>query len=221
MERERGPLEALPDPGTQWTERFDAMGFYVPYLDAVLRLASVFLRWLRLVPTGLENVPAEGPAVLVTRRSRWHPLETVIVQGMLRRHHPMRRWARPLLDPRLFFRPPGYVLGQHLGGAIAHPANARYLLEKGELLLVHGEARDDAVLTAALATAAELRAPVIPVVLARDRDTWRSRGAVAFGSKGVEGARRGSERDGTDGPEVEAALLPSLDLASSRPVPAA
>jgi 1-acyl-sn-glycerol-3-phosphate acyltransferase len=187
MEHERGPLEELPDPGSQWTERFDAMGFYVPYLDAVLRPANVLLRWLRLAPAGLENVPAEGPAVLVTRRSRWHPLETVVVQGMLRRHHPLRRWVRPLLDPRLFSWPPGNVLGQYLGGAIAHPSNARYLLEKGELVLVHREGRDGAVLTAALATAAELRAPVIPVVLARNRDTWRSRGALAFGPSGAGG----------------------------------
>ena len=92
-------------------------------------LVEFFYRyWFRAEVEGIENVPAEGGALLVSNHSGALPPDAAMIAKAIREEHPS---PRPLyLTVEHFFKGyPGFsMLIPKIGGVAAHPANVHRLL---------------------------------------------------------------------------------------------
>ena len=113
--------------------------------ERVFRLLEPMLNfyyryWFRVEVEGLENVPAEGGALLVSNHSGALPPDGPMIMQAIRNEHPS---PRPLymLGEHWFKGYPGVgMLTNKIGLVAAHPANARRLLrDEGRLVLVFPE----------------------------------------------------------------------------------
>jgi 1-acyl-sn-glycerol-3-phosphate acyltransferase len=110
-------------------------------LDATVS-EFLYRYWFRVEAEGLENVPAEGGALLVSNHSGALPPDAPMIAKAIKEEH-----ARPRpvhLTMEHFFK--GYPLFSMLlpkvGGVPAHPANVhRLLYDEQELVLVFPEGR--------------------------------------------------------------------------------
>src|SRR6476660_6977773 len=106
-------------------------------------LIEFFYRlWFRCEIEGIENVPAEGGALLVSNHSGALPPDAPMIAKAIKEEH---SHPRPLyLTVEHFFKGyPGFsMLLPKLGAAPAHPANVQRLLyDEGQLVLVFPEGR--------------------------------------------------------------------------------
>jgi 1-acyl-sn-glycerol-3-phosphate acyltransferase len=96
--------------------------------------------WFRVDVQGVENVPAEGGALLVSNHSGALPPDAPMIMQSIRNEHPA---PRPLymLGENWFRGYPGVgMLANKIGLVGAHPANAQRLLrDEGRLALVFPE----------------------------------------------------------------------------------
>lgn len=98
--------------------------------------------WFRCSVEGVENVPADGGALLVSNHSGALPPDAPMIAKAIREEHPR---PRPLaITVEHFFK--GYpglsMLLPKIGAVPAHPANVHRLLhEEGRLVLVFPEGR--------------------------------------------------------------------------------
>jgi 1-acyl-sn-glycerol-3-phosphate acyltransferase len=96
--------------------------------------------WFRVEVEGIENVPAEGGALLVSNHSGALPPDAPMIMQAIRHEHPR---PRPLymLGEHWFKGYPGVgLLASKIGLVAAHPANAERLLrDEGRLALVFPE----------------------------------------------------------------------------------
>jgi 1-acyl-sn-glycerol-3-phosphate acyltransferase len=108
------------------------------------RTVSEFLYryWFRVEVEGIEHVPAEGGALLVSNHAGALPPDAPMIAKAIREEHPR---PRPLyLTMEHFFKGyPGFsMLLPKIGGVAAHPANVhRLLYDEGQLVLVFPEGR--------------------------------------------------------------------------------
>jgi 1-acyl-sn-glycerol-3-phosphate acyltransferase len=106
-------------------------------------LVEFFYRyWFRAEVEGIENVPAEGGALLVSNHAGALPPDAAMIAKAIREEHPR---PRPLyLTVEHFFKGyPGFsMLIPKIGGVAAHPANVhRLLYDERQLVLVFPEGR--------------------------------------------------------------------------------
>jgi 1-acyl-sn-glycerol-3-phosphate acyltransferase len=98
--------------------------------------------WFRVEVEGIENVPDDGGALLVSNHSGALPPDATMIGRAIREEHPR---SRPLyLTVEHFFKGyPGFsMLVPKIGGVAAHPANVHRLLwDEGQLVLVFPEGR--------------------------------------------------------------------------------
>jgi 1-acyl-sn-glycerol-3-phosphate acyltransferase len=96
--------------------------------------------WFRVEVEGLENVPPDGGALLVSNHSGALPPDGPMIMQALRHEHPARRRLY-MLGEHWFKGYPGIgMLTNKLGLVPAHPANAQRLLhDEGRLVLVFPE----------------------------------------------------------------------------------
>jgi 1-acyl-sn-glycerol-3-phosphate acyltransferase len=98
--------------------------------------------WFRVEVEGIENVPAEGGALLVSNHAGALPPDAAMIAKAIREEHPS---PRPLyLTVEHFFKGyPGFsMLIPKIGGVAAHPANVQRLLyDERQLVLVFPEGR--------------------------------------------------------------------------------
>lgn len=98
--------------------------------------------WFRCEVEGIENVPADGGALLVSNHAGALPPDAVMIGKAIRDQHPR---ARPLyMTVEHFFKGyPGFsALLPKIGCVPAHPANVhRLLYDEGQLVLVFPEGR--------------------------------------------------------------------------------
>src|SRR5436190_9703866 len=98
--------------------------------------------WFRCTVEGIENVPADGGALLVSNHSGALPPDAAMIVKAIKEEHPR---PRPLhLTVEHFFKGyPGFsMLVQKIGGVAAHPANVhRLLFAEQQLVLVFPEGR--------------------------------------------------------------------------------
>jgi len=98
--------------------------------------------WFRCEVEGIENVPAEGGALLVSNHAGALPPDAAMITKAIKEEHPR---PRPLhLTVEHFFKGyPGFsMLVSKIGGIPAHPANVHRLLhDEGQLVLVFPEGR--------------------------------------------------------------------------------
>ena len=106
-------------------------------------LVEFFYRyWFRCEVEGIDNVPDEGGALLVSNHSGALPPDAAMIAKAIREEHPR---PRPLyLTVEHFFKGyPGFsMLIPKIGGVAAHPANVHRLLwDERRLVLVFPEGR--------------------------------------------------------------------------------
>ncbi|WP_309315967.1 lysophospholipid acyltransferase family protein [Streptomyces salinarius] len=107
------------------------------YLLPVLRL--LYEKYFRVDVEGLENVPADGGALLVANHSGTLPLDALMLQVALRDHHSAHRRLRLLAADLAFELPVVRDLARKAGHVRACPENALRLLGAGELVGVMPE----------------------------------------------------------------------------------
>jgi 1-acyl-sn-glycerol-3-phosphate acyltransferase len=198
--------ETLPAGLVEQREAFDAFGFDIAYYDRGMRLAELYSRWLRVGVDGLENIPAEGPALLVGNHAGHRCHDVLALQYAVRSQHPARRVIRPLMDRGVGKAPIwGMIATEYAGSVVGHPRNADYLFRNGYLAVVYPEGTHSVVKrfrdrnrvcppsqwgSGFVATALRNEVPVIPIVThgfeAAIPTLWRSRRLGRFW-----GTRRG------------------------------
>jgi 1-acyl-sn-glycerol-3-phosphate acyltransferase len=110
-------------------------------LDATV-VEFLYRYWFRVDAEGLENIPAEGGALLVSNHAGALPPDAAMIGKAIKEEHPRNRqlW----LTVEHFFKGyPGFsMLTSKIGGVAAHPANVHRLLhDEGQLVLVFPEGR--------------------------------------------------------------------------------
>jgi 1-acyl-sn-glycerol-3-phosphate acyltransferase len=135
--------------------------------------------WFRVEVEGIENVPVDGPALLVANHSGVLPSDGAMILKAIREEHPRRRQVH-LASEQDVGRIPGLgMLFTKLGGVAAHPANVhRLLFDERQLVLVFPEGADAARKPLAqryrlrrfrdagfVQAAIRARAPIVPVAL--------------------------------------------------------
>jgi 1-acyl-sn-glycerol-3-phosphate acyltransferase len=125
------------DPGREvddWGRSERVFQLMEPLLDFYYRY------WFRVEVEGIENVPAEGGALLVSNHSGALPPDAPMIMQALRNEHPARR-PLYMLGEHWFKGYPGVgMLTNKIGLVAAHPANAQRLLgDEGKLVLVFPE----------------------------------------------------------------------------------
>src|SRR4051812_398673 len=98
--------------------------------------------WFRCTVEGIENVPADGGALLVSNHSGALPPDAAMIVKAIKEEHSRPRPVH--LTVEHFFKGyPGFsMLVQKIGGVAAHPANVhRLLFDEQQLVLVFPEGR--------------------------------------------------------------------------------
>jgi 1-acyl-sn-glycerol-3-phosphate acyltransferase len=98
--------------------------------------------WFRTEVEGVENVPADGGALLVSNHSGALPPDASMIARAIREEHPQPRQLHITVE-HFFKGYPGFsMLVPKLGAVAAHPANVHRLLhDEEELVLVFPEGR--------------------------------------------------------------------------------
>ncbi len=119
----------------------DEFGFDPELTDKVLlaMMRPLYEKYFRVETRGLENVPAEGGALVVANHSGTIPLDSVMTQLALLDHHSGRRHLRMLGADLVFQTPVVGELARKTGTTLACNADAERLLRKGELVGVWPE----------------------------------------------------------------------------------
>ncbi|MDL4813863.1 lysophospholipid acyltransferase family protein [Actinomadura sp. OS1-43] len=141
-----GPLERGIASGLAFLRRriageyeVDEFGYDPDFNESVLLPAAraLYERWFRVELAGLENVPAEGGALIVANHSGTLPLDALMLSVALHDH--ARRQVR-LLGADLVYQVPVLAhLARKAGHTLACQADAARLLGKGELVGVFPE----------------------------------------------------------------------------------
>jgi 1-acyl-sn-glycerol-3-phosphate acyltransferase len=110
-------------------------------LDSTV-IEFLYRYWFRVEVEGIENVPSEGGALLVSNHAGALPPDASMIAKAIKEEHPR---PRPLyLTMEHFFKGyPGFsMLAPKVGGVAAHPANVhRLLYDESQLVLVFPEGR--------------------------------------------------------------------------------
>ena len=119
----------------------DEFGFDPELNDSVLlaALRPLYKHWFRVEVRGIENVPAEGGALVVANHAGTIGLDAVMVQMAIHDAHPSRRHLRPLGADMVFDMPFVGMLARKAGATLACNADAERLLRSGELVGVWPE----------------------------------------------------------------------------------
>jgi 1-acyl-sn-glycerol-3-phosphate acyltransferase len=120
----------------------DEYGFDADLTDSVLLplLKPLYDRWFRVEVNGIENIPAEGGALLVANHAGglW-ALDSVMTAVAVHDEHPAHRHLR-MLGADLIFATPGLgALARKAGATLACAPDAERLLSAGELVGVWPE----------------------------------------------------------------------------------
>ena len=135
--RELRELVPSAEPGRE----VDDWGRSQRVFDLVEPLLDFYYRhWFRVEVEGIENVPSDGGALIVSNHSGALPPDAPMIMQAIRHEHPA---PRPLymLGENWFKGYPGVgMLANKIGLVGAHPANAERLLgDEGRLVLVFPE----------------------------------------------------------------------------------
>jgi 1-acyl-sn-glycerol-3-phosphate acyltransferase len=135
--RDLRSLLPAPDPERQvddWGRSERVFQMIEPVLNLYYRY------WFRVQVEGIEHVPADGGALLVSNHSGALPPDAPMIMQAIRNEHPL---PRPLymMGENWFKGYPGVgMLATKIGLVSAHPANAHRLLrDEGRLALVFPE----------------------------------------------------------------------------------
>ncbi|MCQ4197069.1 lysophospholipid acyltransferase family protein [Streptomyces sp. BPPL-273] len=119
----------------------DDFGYDAELTDQVLMslLRPVYENYFRVEVKGVENIPAEGGALIVANHSGTLPLDGLMMQVAVHDHHPADRHLRLLAADLVFVLPVVNELARKLGHTLACAEDAERLLAQGELVGVMPE----------------------------------------------------------------------------------
>ncbi len=140
-------VDARVAQGLAWLRRrlageyvVDEFGFDVDLTDALLPLLRPLYRsWFRVEVRGLENVPADGGALVVANHSGTIAMDSVMTQLAIHDEHPAHRHLRLLGADLVFSTPLVGELARKTGTTLASSVDAERLLGRGELVGVWPE----------------------------------------------------------------------------------
>ncbi|MCX4764087.1 acyltransferase family protein [Streptomyces sp. NBC_01275] len=119
----------------------DDFGYDEELTDQVLMslLRPVYEKYFRVEVKGIENIPAEGGALIVANHSGTLPLDGLMMQVAVHDRHPAGRHLRLLAADLVFVLPVVNELARKLGHTLACAEDAERLLGQGELVGVMPE----------------------------------------------------------------------------------
>jgi len=99
----------------------------------------IYEKWFRVDSRGEENVPAEGPVLLVANHSGQLPLDGVLIGYAIASRKDRPRLPRAMIE-RFFPTVPylGIMLNQ-VGAVLGDPANCARMLQNDEAIIVFPE----------------------------------------------------------------------------------
>ncbi|OBI08014.1 hypothetical protein A5735_09720 [Mycolicibacter heraklionensis] len=119
----------------------DEFGFDPHFNEAVvLPLLRVFFKdWFRVEVSGIENLPLDGPALVVANHAGVLPMDALMLSVAVHDHHPTQRNLRALAADLVFDLPMIGPTARKAGHTMACTSDAHRLLEAGELTAVFPE----------------------------------------------------------------------------------
>jgi 1-acyl-sn-glycerol-3-phosphate acyltransferase len=122
------------------SEEVDEFGFDPRFTESIRPLFEfLYTVWWRVETTGVENVPGEGPGIVVANHSGVLPWDGVMINLAVRHEHPARRECRMLALDMFALLPFLAPLLARTGAVRASQENGERLLRKGELVGVFPE----------------------------------------------------------------------------------
>ncbi len=122
------------------SEEVDEFGYDPRFTRAVLPfLEFLYTMWWRVETSGVENVPAEGPGLVVANHSGVLPWDGLMINLAVRHEHPARRQCRMLALDMFALLPVFAPMLAQTGAVRANQENGERLLRKGELVGVFPE----------------------------------------------------------------------------------
>ncbi|MDE9365007.1 lysophospholipid acyltransferase family protein [Luteipulveratus sp. YIM 133132] len=119
----------------------DEFGFDPDFTEEVWLplLRPLYQRWFRVEVRGIENVPADGSALVVANHSGTVPIDGLMLQVALHDQHPAHRHVRMLGADLVFQSPVVGELARRAGTTLAANPDAERLLSSGHLAAVFPE----------------------------------------------------------------------------------
>ncbi|WP_151771913.1 lysophospholipid acyltransferase family protein [Streptomyces abyssomicinicus] len=119
----------------------DDFGYDAELTDEVLMalLRPLYEKYFRVEVKGIENIPAEGGALIVANHSGTLPLDALMMQVAVHDTHPADRHLRLLAADLVFQLPVVNEIARKLGHTLACAEDAAELLARGELVGVMPE----------------------------------------------------------------------------------
>ncbi|MFD7750425.1 lysophospholipid acyltransferase family protein [Streptomyces sp. NPDC059698] len=119
----------------------DEFGYDKELTEQVLMsaLRPLAEKYFRVEVKGIENIPAEGGALIVANHSGTLPLDGLMLQVAVHDHHPADRHLRLLAADLVFHLPVVNELARKAGHTLACAEDAQRLLETGEIVGVMPE----------------------------------------------------------------------------------
>ncbi|MFN2589342.1 MAG: 1-acyl-sn-glycerol-3-phosphate acyltransferase [Actinomycetota bacterium] len=119
----------------------DVFGFDPELTESVFLpiIRAVYRYYWRADWNGLENVPSDGPALLVANHAGTFPLDAMVMKFGVLGEHPARRHVRLLAADLTFRMPIVSPMARKIGATLACEEDARRLLQAGELIGVFPE----------------------------------------------------------------------------------
>lgn len=118
-------------------ERFGMDPRFAERAEPLLEL--LYSTWWRTGVRGAEQVPSDGPVIVVANHAGVVPWDALVLRHALGRDHPARRDLRPLLDDRECALPIFGAAAVRLGAVRATPESAERILRAGGALGVFPE----------------------------------------------------------------------------------
>ncbi|MDN3295620.1 lysophospholipid acyltransferase family protein [Streptomyces ficellus] len=119
----------------------DEFGYDEDLTDQVLMslLRPLYEKYFRVEVKGIENIPAEGGALVVANHSGTLPLDGLMMQVAVHDNHPVGRHLRLLAADLVFMLPVVNELARKAGHTLACAEDAERLLQRGEVVGVMPE----------------------------------------------------------------------------------
>jgi 1-acyl-sn-glycerol-3-phosphate acyltransferase len=122
------------------SEEVDEFGYDPKFTRRILPVFEfLYTVWWRVETTGVENVPATGPGLIVANHSGVLPWDGVMINLAVRHEHPARRECRMLALDMFALLPFLAPILIQSGAVRASQENGERLLRKGELVGVFPE----------------------------------------------------------------------------------
>ncbi len=99
----------------------------------------MYERWWRVQATGVQNLPAHGPAMIVANHAGVLPWDATMMSVAIFKQHPLPRQPRFMVLDWAFRLPWVSSFMRRVGGVVASPYNAMRLLHQGHLVMVFPE----------------------------------------------------------------------------------